>query len=154
MRRPVANRTWTAARANYEVAKANLSVGKAAIEQAKGTVAQAEATLKRALQNLSYTTIISPVKGVIIDRRVNIGQTVVSSLNAPSLFLIAKDLNRLEVVGCRYRGGYWPPPSGQPVSFTVDALPGESFKGQVGKIRLNAADDTKCGYLHRRSCGR
>jgi HlyD family secretion protein len=129
---------FDAARSNYEVAKANLGVGKAAIEQAKGSVAQAEATLKRAKQNLSYCTIVSPVKGVIIDRRVNIGQTVVSSLNAPSLFLLAKDLNRLQVWVSVNEADIGRIKPGQPVSFTVDAHPGEVFPGKVGKIRLNA----------------
>ena len=129
---------FDAARANFEVAKANLGVGKAAIEQAKGTVAQAEATVKRAQQNLSYCTIVSPVKGVIIDRRVNIGQTVVSSLNAPSLFLLAKDLNRLQVWVSVNEADIGRIKPGQPVSFTVDAHPGAVFPGKVGKIRLNA----------------
>jgi HlyD family secretion protein len=129
---------FDAARSNYEVAKANLSVGKAAIEQAKGTVAQAEATLKRALQNLSYCTIKSPVKGVIIDRRVNIGQTVVASLNAPSLFLLAKDLTRMQVWVSVNEADIGRIKPGQPVTFSVDAYPGEVFVGEVGKVRLNA----------------
>ena len=81
----------------YDVAKADIAVGEAAIVQARGNLAQAEGMLERAERNLGYTTITSPVKGVIIDRRVNIGQTVVASLNAPSLFLIAKDLTRMQV---------------------------------------------------------
>jgi HlyD family secretion protein len=129
---------FDAARSNYEVAKANLGVGKAAILQAQGTVAQAEATLKRAMQNLSYCVIKSPVKGVIIDRRVNIGQTVVSSLNAPSLFLLAKDLNRLQVWVSVNEADIGRIKPGQPVTFTVDAHPGDVFPGKVGKIRLNA----------------
>ena len=129
---------YDASRATYEVAKANLEVGKVAIVQAKDAVSQAEATLRRAEQNLSYCTVKSPVKGVIIDRRVNIGQTVVASLNAPSLFLIAKDLKRLQVwvsVNEADIGNIRP---GQPVTFTVDAYPGQVFKGAVGKVRLNA----------------
>jgi HlyD family secretion protein len=129
---------FDAARANFEVAKANLAVGKAAIVQAQGTVTQAEATLQRALQNLDYCTIKSPVKGVIIDRRVNIGQTVVSSLNAPSLFLLAKDLNRLQVWVSVNEADIGRIQPGQPVTFTVDAQPGVVFPGKVGKIRLNA----------------
>lgn len=122
----------------YEVAKANLEVGKASIVQSKSSVEQAEASLRRAQQNLDYCTIISPVKGVIIDRRVNIGQTVVASLNAPSLFLIAKDLTRMQVwvaVNEADIGNIFP---GQPVAFTVDAFPGQAFTGEVGKVRLNA----------------
>jgi HlyD family secretion protein len=129
---------FDAARANFEVAKANLAVGKAAVVQAQGTVTQAEAVLKRALQNLSYCTIVSPVKGVIIDRRVNIGQTVVASLNAPSLFLLAKDLKRLQVWVSVNEADIGRIKPGQPVTFTVDAYPGEVFSGEVGKVRLNA----------------
>jgi HlyD family secretion protein len=129
---------YDASRSAYEVAKANLEVGKVAIVQAKEAVSQAEAALRRAEQNLNYCTIKSPVKGVIIDRRVNIGQTVVASLNAPSLFLIAKDLKRLQVwvsVNEADIGNIRP---GQAVTFTVDAYPGQVFKGEVGKVRLNA----------------
>jgi HlyD family secretion protein len=129
---------FDAARAAYEVARANLAVGKAAVVQAQGTVAQAEAVLQRALQNLSYCTIVSPVKGVIIDRRVNIGQTVVASLNAPSLFLLAKDLKRLQVWVSVNEADIGRIKPGQPVTFTVDAYPGEVFAGEVGKVRLNA----------------
>jgi HlyD family secretion protein len=106
--------------------------------QARGAVAQAQAALQRAERNLGYCTITSPVRGVIIDRRVNIGQTVVASLNAPSLFLLAKDLKRMQVwvsVNEADIGNIHP---GQPVSFTVDTYPGQVFRGEVGKIRLNA----------------
>ena len=83
----LAQSSYDAYKSGYEAAKANVEVGEAAIEQEKASVSQAEAVLQRAQRNLGYCTIKSPVKGVIIDRRVNIGQTVVSSLNAPSLFL-------------------------------------------------------------------
>jgi HlyD family secretion protein len=129
---------YDASQSAHETAKANLEVGKAAIIQAKKTVNQSEAALKRAQQNLSYCTIVSPVKGVIIDRRVNIGQTVVSSLNAPSLFLIAKDLTRLQVWVAVNEADIGNIHAGQPVTFTVDAQPGEDFQGEVGKVRLNA----------------
>ena len=125
-------------RANYEVAKANLAVAQAAVQQTKAAVVQAQAALDRAQQNLRYCTVTSPVKGIIIDRRVNIGQTVVSSLNAPSLFLIAKDLTRIQVwvsVNEADIGNIHP---GQPVTFTVDAFPNQVFHGQITKIRLNA----------------
>ena len=129
---------YDAAQSAHETAKANLEVGKAAIVQAKRTVEQSAAALQRALQNLSYCTIKSPVKGVIIDRRVNIGQTVVASLNAPSLFLIAKDLNRLQVWVSVNEADIGHIRPGQPAAFTVDARPGEVFPAEVGKVRLNA----------------
>ena len=122
----------------YDSAKANVEVGKAAVEQAKRAVLQQSAQLKLAKQNLGYCTIASPVKGVIIDRRVNIGQTVVSSLSAPSLFLLAKDLNRMQVwvaVNEADIGNIHP---GQKATFTADAYPGQTFDGEVSKVRLNA----------------
>jgi len=125
-------------KAGYETAKANVSVGEATISQVKAAVKQTEATLQKAKRNLGYCTIKSPVKGVIIDRRVNIGQTVVSSLNAPSLFLIAKDLRRMQVwvaVNEADIGKIYP---GQPVNFTISTYEGQTFKGEVGKVRLNA----------------
>ena len=129
---------FDAAQSAYEIAKANVDVGKAAIVQAKKTFAQAEASLKRAERFLSYCTIRSPVKGVIIDRRVNIGQTVVASLNAPSLFLIAQDLKRMQVWVSVNEADIGNISPGQPATFTVDAYPGVVFKGEVGKVRLNA----------------
>jgi HlyD family secretion protein len=119
-------------KAGFEIAKANLAVAEAA-------VAQTRAALNRAKRNLGYCTIKSPVKGVIIDRRVNIGQTVVSSLNAPSLFLIAKDLKRIEVWVSVNEADIGNIHHGQDVTFTVDAFPGRVFHGQVGKVRLNAS---------------
>ncbi len=129
---------YDAAQSAYEVAKANVGVGQASVFQTKEAVAQAEASLRRNSQNLDYCTIRSPVRGVIVDRRVNIGQTVVASLNAPSLFLIAKDLKRLQVWASVNEADIGNIRPGQPVTFTVDAYPGITFQGEVGKIRLNA----------------
>lgn len=126
-------------KAVYETAKANVSIGRAAIVQARATVDQAQSTLKRAQRNLAFCTIRSPVDGVIIDRRVNIGQTVVSSLNAPSLFLIAKDLKQMQVWVAVNEADIGSIKAGQPVTFTVDSFPGQNFVGQVNKVRLNAS---------------
>ncbi|ADK85013.1 efflux transporter, RND family, MFP subunit [Desulfarculus baarsii DSM 2075] len=123
----------------FEAAKANVTVGEAAILQAKASLAQAEAALWRAQRNLDYCTITSPVKGVIIDRRVDIGQTVNSSMSAPSLFLIAKDLTKMELWVAVNEADIGSIHPGQKVSFTVDAFPGHDFSGQVGKLRLNAS---------------
>jgi len=135
----LAEATFDAYRSAYETAAANVAVGQAAILQARASMAQSEALFRRAQRNLGYTTIKSPVKGVIIDRRVNIGQTVVASLNAPSLFLIAKDLNRMQVWVAVNEADIGKIRPGQPVTFTVDAFPGETFRGEVGKVRLNAS---------------
>lgn len=136
----------------HETAKAGVAVGEAAIvqaecavnttrateEEADADVASAQASLNRASKNLEYTTIRAPIKGVIIDRRVNIGQTVVASLNAPSLFLIAKDLRRLQVWASVNEADIGRLRTGQNVTFNVDAFPGEPFAGKVKQIRLNA----------------
>jgi HlyD family secretion protein len=119
------------AEANYRVAVATEAIARAALEQA-------EAVLFSAKTNLDYTTIRSPVDGTIIDRRVNIGQTVVASLNAPSLFLIAMDLKRMEIWTAVNEADIGQLKVGMPVSFTVDAFPGETFRGEVAEIRLNA----------------
>jgi HlyD family secretion protein len=124
--------------ANYEVAKANVSAAEAALDQAIAAIAQAKANLNTAEINLGYCTIKTPVKGVIIDRRVNIGQTVVSSLSAPSLFLIAKDLKRIQVWVSVNEADIGSISLGQPVTFTVDAFPDQEFHGYTNKIRLNA----------------
>ncbi|MGB9626865.1 MAG: efflux RND transporter periplasmic adaptor subunit, partial [Phycisphaerae bacterium] len=125
--------------AAYEIAKATVGVGEATVVQAQKAVLQAEAALNRAQTNLGYCTIKSPVKGVIVDRRVNIGQTVVASLNAPSLFLIAKDLRKMQVWAAVNEADIGSIHPGQPVSFEVDAYPGRVFRGEVGKVRLNAS---------------
>jgi len=125
-------------KANYEIAKANVSAGEAAIAQAKAATVQAQATLDKAQRNLDFCVIKSPVNGVIIDRRVNIGQTVVASLNAPSLFLIAKDLTKMQVWVAVNEADVGRIVVGTPVTFTCDTFPGKQFNGTVGKVRLNA----------------
>lgn len=123
----------------YETAEANVDVGVAAVAQAEASIAQAQAQLEKAERNLSYCDILSTVDGIIIDRRVNIGQTVTASMSTPSLFLVAKDLRKIEI---------WVPVNeadigsiavGQEVRFTVDAFAGKTFKGKVGRVRLNAS---------------
>lgn len=130
--RGISDADYVLAKANFEVAKANIEVGKAA-------VAQQQSTLDLAETNLNYTIIKSPVKGTIIDRRVNIGQTVVASLNAPSLFLIAKDLRRMQIWASVNEADIGELKVGTPVSFTVDAFPDDQFRGVVEQIRLNAS---------------
>jgi len=125
-------------KALYEVAKANVGVGEAAIVSAKAGVAAAQASLDKATRNLGYCVINSPVNGVIIDRRVNVGQTVVSSQSVSSLFLIAKDLKVMQIWASVNEADVGNIHSGQPVTFTVDAFPNRKFKGKVDKLRYNA----------------
>lgn len=135
----LAESAFDAYKAAFETTKANVSVGEASVGQAKATISQVDAAMLRARRNLGYCTITAPVDGVIIDRRVNIGQTVVASLNAPSLFLIAKDLKRMQIWVAVNEADIGKIRPGQPVTFTVDAFPGETFRGEVNKVRLNAS---------------
>ncbi|MBQ9336121.1 MAG: efflux RND transporter periplasmic adaptor subunit [Lentisphaeria bacterium] len=134
----IAQNTYDEALADYDVAKSTLAVAEASQAQAEAQLASANAAQERAARNLSYCVIKSPVNGVIIDRRVNIGQTVVSSMNAPSLFLIAKDLKRMQVWVSVNEADVGQIKVGLPVYFTVDAFQNREFKGSVRKVRLNA----------------
>lgn len=135
----LSQKDYDAYQSAYEVAVANQKAGEARIEQAEAAIAQAKAQLEKAERNLSYCDILSTVDGIIIDRRVNIGQTVTASMSTPSLFLVAKDLRQIEI---------WVPVNeadigeikvGLPVRFTVDAFPNRTFTGTVSRIRLNAS---------------
>jgi HlyD family secretion protein len=128
----IAAQDYDTALANYESAKATLAVN-------QGALAVASADLEEATVNLGYATIRSPVKGIILDRRINIGQIVVASLNAPSLFLIAKDLSRLEIWSSVNETDIGSIHVGQKVYFTVSSLPRDTFEGKVTQIRLNAS---------------
>ena len=127
----IAQADYDTALAAYEVGKATVGVNEAAIEQAKATLKQAEI-------NLGYCNIKSPVKGTIVDRRVNVGQTVVSSLSASSLFLLAKDLSRIQVWASVNEADIGRIQPGVKVHFTVDAYPNKAFVGEVLQVRLNA----------------
>lgn len=122
-----------------EQAKIQLEISKTKVIQAEATVEQAQAKIVSARRNLEYCVIKAPVDGVIIDRRVNVGQTVSAGLSAPSLFLLAKDLTQMQVWVSVNEADIGQIKKDMPVTFTVDAFPQQVFKGTVGKIRLNAS---------------
>ena len=123
----------------YETIWTTAKVAKAEVEIAQARVEQAEIALKQAKINLDYATIRSPIDGVVLDRRVNVGQTVVAGLNAPSLFLIAKDLKKMQVWAAVNEADIGQVSIGQNVTFKVDAYPDRTFDGVVSQIRLNAS---------------
>ncbi len=118
-------------------AMAQVDSAVAAIEQAQARVKQAEAQVRLAEVNLNYTVITSPTDGVVVSRNVDVGQTVAASLSAPTLFVIAHDLTRMQVVANVDEAdiGHIGAESG--ISFTVDSFPGEIFQGAIDQIRLN-----------------
>jgi HlyD family secretion protein len=111
---------------------------RAAVDQAVGQLAQSRAALETARTNLRYTDIVSPTDGVVISRAVNVGQTVAASLSAPVIFTIAQDLRKMEVHTNVAESDIGRLKPGMRVSFTVDAYPGEPFRGSIRDIR-NAA---------------
>ncbi len=137
-KKAMAKSEYDNAQAELLAAKATRLVRIAALKQANARLASAEAAYDKAARNLSYCVITSPVDGVIIDRRVSVGQTVVSNMSASSIFLIAKDLKRMQVWVSVNEADIGSIRAGMPVEFTVDAFPGETFYGTVHKIRLNA----------------
>ncbi|MBR6470784.1 MAG: efflux RND transporter periplasmic adaptor subunit [Victivallales bacterium] len=125
------------AQASYDELVATRKQNEASIEQAKAAIEQAKAAVKNAETNLSYCTITSPVTGVVIDRSVDKGQTVVSSMNATALFTIATDLSVVQVEAAIPEADIGGIRVGQAVKFTVDAYK-TVFTGKVTQIRLSS----------------
>ena len=110
----------------------------AQIGQANAQVIQKQAAVTVAQTNLRYTTIVAPIDGTVISRSVDVGQTVAASLQAPTLFQIAQDLTKMQVYTNIDESDVGQIKAGQPVTFTVDAFPKQTFRGVVDSIRLNA----------------
>ena len=113
----------------YDQAEANL-------EQAKNQYITAQSDYGRARTNLKYAEIYSPIDGVILSKAVEEGQTVASSFNTPTLFTIAKNLTDMQLEANVDEADIGQVKTGQKVTFTVDAFPGETFEGSVRQIRL------------------
>lgn len=133
------------ARADVDAAEATAERALASAASAAALLRQSEATLRTNRTNLAKSAIRSPIAGVILDRRVEPGQTVAASLQAPVLFVLAEDLRRMnlevdideaEVAGVQ---------EGQSATFTVDAYPGRTFKGRVTRVGLGS--QTKEGVV-------
>lgn len=103
---------------------------------AKNAYEKSKADRVRAAKNLNYAEIYSPIDGIIISREVEVGQTVVSSMNVANMFVIA-DLENMQVVGNVDEADIGKVKLGQRVTFTVDAYPEDVFDGQVSQVRLN-----------------
>lgn len=126
------------AAANLESATAQLQTAEAQQASALAQLQSAEAQLESELRNRDYTRISTPVDGTIVVRQVNVGQTVVSSMNATTLFLVARDLSKMQIWCSVNEADIAKVKPGQEVRYTVDALPNENFTGVVNKIRPNA----------------
>jgi HlyD family secretion protein len=103
---------------------------------AKASVASVQAQLNAALKNLSYASIYSPVNGVVLLRNISVGQTVAASFNTPTLFIIAKDITKMQAQAAVNEADIGEVKDSQRVIFTVDAYPDITFTGKVNQIRL------------------
>ena len=116
------------AKAEYEKAVADL-------HQAEAAVKVNEGSLKKAQVDLARCTIYAPIDGIVISRNVNVGQTVAASLSAPTLFVIANNLAKMQIEADVAEADIGLVGAGQEVEFTVDAFPGQTFHGKVTQVR-------------------
>lgn len=119
------------------VSQADLDAALTTYETSVAQSRQTEAALERAMVNLRYAVIRSPIDGIVVSRDVDVGQTVAASLSAPQLFAIANDLSRMQVEASVDEADIGQIESGQPATFTVDAYPDENFEGEVTQVRLS-----------------
>ncbi len=125
------------AKSNYEAANASVGAAAANITQAEAQVSQKEAAVSVARTNLDYTVIRSPIDGTVVARNVDVGQTVAASLQAPTIFTIAQDLRKMWVYAKTDESDVDNIQVGKEVTFKVDALPKQTFRGVVSQVRMN-----------------
>jgi HlyD family secretion protein len=140
----VSNGGWPA-KADIDAADAAQARAQAAEAAARAAIAQAEATLNTNRTNLSKATIRSPVDGVVLSRKVDVGQTVAATLQAPVLFTIAQDMRRMELDADVDEADVGQVKEGQGAVFTVDAYPGREYAATV--TRVGFGSQTKEGVV-------
>jgi HlyD family secretion protein len=126
-------------RTELETAEVNVRSAEAQIKSSEAALTQARAQLNNQKVNLGYTTITAPIDGIVISRNVDQGQTVAASMNAPTLYIIAADLTKMQVVANIDEADVGRMRPGQVVSFRVDAYPTDTFSGTVSQVRLQPA---------------
>jgi HlyD family secretion protein len=123
--------------AQVQQSQAQVGQSQAQVQAAAAQVQQAAAALQLAEVNLAHTTIASPIDGVVVSRDVNVGQTVAASLSAPTLFTIANDLTKMQVIANIDQADIGVVENAKSVKFAVDAFPGKDFDGKIEQMRLN-----------------
>ncbi len=134
----MSSQNFDAAKATSVSADAQVKADQALILQAAAQVSQQQAALNVAETNLAFTKIYAPINGTVIDRAVDVGQTVTAGFTTPTLFTIAQDLTKMQLQISTDEGDIGDVRVGMPVTFRVDAFPGETFKGKISQIRMNA----------------
>lgn len=117
------------------IAKSDYDKAVASLHQAEAAVKMKQASLQRANVDLSRCTIYAPVDGIVISRNVDVGQTVAASMSAPTLFIIANDLTKMQIDAAVAEADVGGVETGQQVEFTVDAFPYRTFHGKVVQVR-------------------
>ncbi|HZF24968.1 MAG TPA: efflux RND transporter periplasmic adaptor subunit [Steroidobacteraceae bacterium] len=116
----------------------DFNTAKYAFNVAQTNVKSAQVSLDRAKLNLGYSNIYAPIDGVVVERDVDVGQTVAASLSAPQLFLIANDLSQMQILASVDESDIGAIHEGQSARFTVQAYPNETFTGAVKQVRLQS----------------
>ncbi|HUQ05704.1 MAG TPA: efflux RND transporter periplasmic adaptor subunit [Kofleriaceae bacterium] len=124
--------------AELETAETALASARARVTAQQAQVTQARASLEQSQANLGYATIYAPLDGVVINRAIDVGQTVAASLSAPTLFTIAGDLGHMQIDTSVAESDIGRIESGMKVTFTVDAFPGKQLSGVVRQVRNQA----------------
>lgn len=119
------------------IARSEMEKAQTTYEQAESSVVRAQSQYDKAVTNLGYATIVSPVDGTVISRKVDKGQTVAASFQTPDLFEIAEDLTKMQIETAVSEADIGMIKQGQPVTFTVDAYSGQTFAGSVRQVRLS-----------------
>ena len=117
-------------------AQASLAAQQATVNQATASVAQSQASVNQNQVNVDHTIITAPIDGIVTQRSVDVGQTVAASMQAPTLFVLAADLTKMQVNANIDEADVGRIRPGQHVTFRVDAYPTETFEGIVSQIRL------------------
>lgn len=125
------------ARADLDKTETTLAVAKASLAEARARVAQSTESLKQAETNLGYAIITSPIDGIVVDKAVEVGQTVAASFNTPTLFSIAKDLTEMRIEANIDEADIGSIKAGQRATVTFDSWPDERFEATVSQIRLS-----------------
>jgi len=125
-----------AAKIAVDTAQASLQSQQATVTQTQAAITQSEASVYQNQVNLDHTVITAPIDGIVIQRSVDVGQTVAASMAAPTLFIIAADLTKMQVNASIDESDVGRIRPDQTVTFRVDAYPGQQFEGTVGQIRL------------------
>lgn len=132
----IAQSDLDAAKIAVDTATAAVQSQQASVTQAEAAVTQSEASVNQAQVNRNHTVIVAPIDGIVTQRNVDVGQTVAASMQAPTLFIIAADLTKMQVNANIDEADVGRIRPGQNVTFRVDAYPTDTFQGTVTQVRL------------------